>query len=97
MFQLMALFIEANRGKEIPESYFAHLPTLLQPTLWESSGNVPALVRLLSIFLQKDVAAVQQKNYLPGYLGVWQKLINSKLNDGYGFELLEYITYYVPW
>ncbi|KAK4047944.1 importin-alpha export receptor [Microbotryomycetes sp. JL221] len=85
----------ANETK-IPEHYKMLLPPLLTPTLWESRGNVPALVRLLTTFLNKSIQSILELNQLSPILGIFQHLIASKQTDQFGFELLESIVEFVP-
>lgn len=88
--------LELHEATDFPEAYKALLPPLLTPTLWESKGNVPALVRLLRAFLSRGAQEIVAANQLPPMLGVFQHLVASKVNDTYGFELLEAIFEYVP-
>jgi exportin-2 (importin alpha re-exporter) len=67
------------RPLPLPLAYMALFPPLLSPVLWERSGNVPALVRLLQAYLQKAHSAIIQGNHLPAILGVFQKLAASKV------------------
>lgn len=48
----MSLLLETHKN-DIPSSYMALFPHLLQPVLWERTGNIPALVRLLQAFLER--------------------------------------------
>lgn len=50
VFQVLAQLIEAY-APPLPPMYTQVFPPLLNPVLWERSGNVPALVRLLQAFL----------------------------------------------
>lgn len=52
VFQVMSLLLETHKN-DIPSSYMALFPHLLQPVLWERTGNIPALVRLLQAFLER--------------------------------------------
>ena len=87
VFQILSLLLEL-RPPPIPELYMVIYPLLLTPTLWERNGNVPALVRLLQAFIEKAPSNVTKDDRLGGLLGVFQKLIASKLNDHEGFYLL---------
>lgn len=53
----MSLLLEIH-SNSIPSSYMALFPHLLQPVLWERSGNIPPLVRLLQAYLQKGGACI---------------------------------------
>ena len=57
VFQVMSLLLEIH-SNSIPESYMALFPHLLQPVLWERTGNIPPLVRLLQAYLQKGGATI---------------------------------------
>lgn len=48
----MSLLLEIH-SNSIPASYMALFPHLLQPVLWERTGNIPPLVRLLQAYLEK--------------------------------------------
>lgn len=57
VFQVMSLLLEIH-ASSIPSSYMALFPHLLQPALWERTGNIPPLVRLLQAFLEKGGATI---------------------------------------
>ncbi|EDQ90557.1 uncharacterized protein MONBRDRAFT_35084 [Monosiga brevicollis MX1] len=89
VFQLLALLLEL-RTKGIPQSYAGLLPFLLAPAMWESRANSTPLVRLLSAYITNggDELFTAENKQLDGMLGVFQKLIASKVDDHNGFELL---------
>uniref|UniRef100_A0A8C9XHZ3 CSE1 chromosome segregation 1-like (yeast) n=1 Tax=Sander lucioperca TaxID=283035 RepID=A0A8C9XHZ3_SANLU len=97
VFQVMSLLLEIH-SNSIPSSYMALFPHLLQPVLWERTGNIPPLVRLLQAYLQKGGASIagSAADKIPGLLGVFQKLIASKANDHQGFYLLNSIIEDMP-
>ncbi|KAM5246124.1 exportin-2 isoform 2-T2 [Ctenodactylus gundi] len=97
VFQVMSLLLETHKN-DIPSSYMALFPHLLQPVLWERTGNIPALVRLLQAFLEcgSNTIASAAADKIPGLLGVFQKLIASKANDHQGFYLLNSIIEHMP-
>uniref|UniRef100_M3ZGK2 Exportin-2 n=1 Tax=Xiphophorus maculatus TaxID=8083 RepID=M3ZGK2_XIPMA len=97
VFQVMSLLLEIH-SNSIPASYMALFPHLLQPVLWERTGNIPPLVRLLQAFLEKGGASIAASaaDKIPGLLGVFQKLIASKANDHQGFYLLNSIIENMP-
>ena len=92
VFQIMAQLLEAHamldKERTLPDAYASLLPPLLMPALWEQKGNVPALVRLLQAYLQQAPAYLVQHGHVESCLGIYQKLISSRLNDTYGFDLL---------
>lgn len=51
VFQMLSLLLEL-RGGDIPEPYWALFPCLLSPTLWDRSGNVTPLIRLICAFVR---------------------------------------------
>lgn len=61
-----------------------------------SIGNIPALVKLLQAYLQKGADLIVANHQLEPILGVFQKLVSSKLNDHHGIELLQTMIIYVP-
>lgn len=97
VFQVMSLLLEIH-SDGIPASYMDLFPHLLQPVLWERTGNIPALVRLLQAYLEKGGATIASSaaDKITGLLGVFQKLIASKANDHQGFYLLNSIIQHLP-
>ena len=87
VFQILSLMLEL-RPSPIPAPYMVIFPLLLTPALWERTGNVAALVRLLRAFIEKCPSIISSEK-LPAVLGVFQKLIASKVNDHEGFYLIE--------
>ena len=47
--------------------------------LWERKGNVPALTDLFRAYIVKGMNDIVAGNHLPGVLGVFQKLLASKV------------------
>jgi len=84
-----------HRG--VPVDYRALLPFLLTPTTWGQKGSIPGLVALLRAFLARDTAAMVEANQHIPVLGiVQQRLVPSKVNDGWGFDLLQSVILHVP-
>lgn len=82
---------------ELPANYRSLLPFLLQPSSWAQKGSIPGLVRLLKAFLRRDGAQFASSGQHTSILAViQQKLIPSKVNDVWGFELLQAIVRYIP-
>lgn len=94
VFQVLSLLLEIN-PEGVSQPYMVLFPILLQPLLWENSGNVPALVRLLQAYVSKGAAHVESDK-VNGLLGIFQKLLSSKANDQYGFHLLGTIITSLP-
>jgi len=57
-------------------------------------GNIPALSRLLTAYLNKGPQELVP--HLLGILGVFQKLVSSKANEQFAFDLLVGIIMYMP-
>ena len=92
IFQILSQLIEVYTPP-LPDVYTQIFPPLLNPVMWERSGNVPALVRLLQAYLQKQKVTGEQ---LQGVLGVFQKLIASKAHDHQGFYILNALVESLP-
>jgi exportin-2 (importin alpha re-exporter) len=96
VFQILSQLLNLHKETGIPAFYQEMLPPILQPTLWEKPGNVPALVNLLASYPKKDANFVSQAQKLPAFLGVCQKLISSRLNDHHGLYLLSKVIESMP-
>ena len=92
VFQVLSQLIEVY-DPPLPDVYTQIFPPLLNPTMWERSGNVPALVRLLQAYLSKQRVTGDQ---LQGVLGVSQKLMASKALDHQGFYILNALVESLP-
>ncbi|KAH7097236.1 importin alpha re-exporter [Auriculariales sp. MPI-PUGE-AT-0066] len=93
-FQVLAQLLE-NYPEDAapPAAYSALVTSLVQPAWWAQRGSVPALVRLLRAYL----ARAKENAPVEGILGVLQqRLIPSKINDEFGFELLEGLVQFTP-
>ncbi|KAI8903551.1 Cse1-domain-containing protein [Gorgonomyces haynaldii] len=95
VFQILAQLLSLH-SDGVPPAYAQMLPPLLLPVLWENHGNVPALVSLLNAYLARGANTIVQQQQLVPILGVCQKLLASRLNDGYGFDLLNGVFKNVP-
>ncbi|KAG0271016.1 importin-alpha export receptor, partial [Linnemannia exigua] len=96
VFQLLSQLLSFNTGTELSSAYQALFLPLVQPTLWQQQGNIPALVKLLQAYLQKGWPWIVSNNQLEPLLGVFQKLVSSKINDHHSFELLQTMILNVP-
>ncbi|TPX20368.1 importin-alpha export receptor [Coccidioides immitis] len=96
VFQLLAALLEAQPSNTLPGNYQNLLAPILMPTMWETRGNIPALVRLLSAMLPRGAEAIVKGNQIEPILGIFQKLASSKLNESYGFDLLENVILTFP-
>ncbi|XP_037708544.1 exportin-2 [Drosophila subpulchrella] len=97
VFQMLSVLLEVREGSgSIPEPYWALFPCLLSPALWDRTGNVTPLIRLISAFIKQGSAQIQALGKLSGILGIFQKMIASKANDHEGFYLLQNLLSYYP-
>ncbi|KAI5849541.1 Cse1-domain-containing protein [Morchella snyderi] len=96
VFQLLSLLLESHPSAPIPQRYKDLIPHLLAPALCESRGNVPALVRLLQAIMARGADHFVQNNQISPILGIFQKLVSSKLTEIHAFELLEACFVYFP-
>lgn len=96
VFQVLGQMLELHTSS-IPNEYRSILPFLLTPAGWQQKGSVPGLVKLLKAFLARDSAQLVETGQYTAILAVvQQRLIPSKINDGWGFELLQAVVQNVP-
>lgn len=96
VFQLLAALFEKDPKKPLPPQFSPLIAPVLMPVLWEQRGNVPALVRLLSAIVPRATDDLIKNNQLPNVLGLFQKLVSTKSNEGYGMDLLETVITAFP-
>jgi len=80
----------------LSEAYLSLFPPLLSPVLWERKGNIPALIELMKAYISRGSAEIVSGNHLTAVLGIFQKMLASKLNQTYAFHLLETLISYTP-
>ena len=84
-------------ASSVPNEYRSILPFLLTPAGWQQKGSIPGLVKLLKAFLTRDSAQLVETGQYTAILAVvQQRLIPSKINDGWGFELLQAVVQSIP-
>ncbi|KAK5234030.1 importin-alpha export receptor [Exophiala xenobiotica] len=96
VFQLLAALLEAEPTKPLPDQYKPLIAPILGPSLWEQRGNVPALARLLSSIVPRAADELMSANQVGLVLGIFQKLVSTKVFEGYGFDLLETVVSTFP-
>lgn len=96
VFQLFAALLEANPSGTLPNYYQSLISPILMPVMWESKGNIPALVRLLSSIICRGYQYIMENNQTEPILGIFQKLLSTKANEAYGFDLLESVVEFFP-
>lgn len=97
-FQILAYLLEKLPPQQsLPQDYNSLIKPLMSPNLWQFRGNIPGITRLLVSIIRFDAKVFGGSNEsITPLLGIFQKLIASKVNDIYGFELLEAILLYIP-
>jgi exportin-2 (importin alpha re-exporter) len=96
VLQILSQLLNFRPPGSLSPSYEALLPPLLQPTLWESHGNIPALVSLIRAYLSRAALYIVEHNQLSPILGIFQKLVQTRSLDQTSFDLLKAIILYVP-
>lgn len=92
VFQVLGQMLELQTA-DVPTQYRSLLPFLLTPAIWQQKGSIPGLVKLLKAFLARDSARMLAAGQVASVLAVvQQRLIPSKLNDVWGFELLHSVV-----
>jgi exportin-2 (importin alpha re-exporter) len=97
-FQLMAMLLERlPQGIGLRDEFNELLQGIVSPSMWERKGNIPGMARLLVQYLRHAPQLVLANNayFLKAILGVFQKLVASKVHDAHGFVLLEGIITYL--
>lgn len=95
VFQLLAQMLSLHKG-DVPEQYRPLLPLLFTPASWQQKGSIPGLVKLLKVFLARDSVQMAAAGQVASVLAVvQQRLVPSKANDAWGFELLRAVVQHV--
>jgi exportin-2 (importin alpha re-exporter) len=90
VFQILAQLLSCRpENGGLSDSYRALFVPILSPVLWERKGNVPALTDLFRAYLSRGRNEIVQGGHLLGILGVFQKLLSSKV------MLLIFIYFYL--
>ncbi|KIK96918.1 hypothetical protein PAXRUDRAFT_825478 [Paxillus rubicundulus Ve08.2h10] len=96
IFQILAQML-ALHTTGVPAEYRSLLPFLMTPACWQQKGSIPGLVKLLKAFLARDTAEMVNTGRIATVLAIiQQRLIPSKVNDVWGFELLQGVVQCVP-
>lgn len=97
-FQILAFLLESlPKSLPLPGQYTSLVKPLMSPVVWEFRGNVPGVTRLLIAIMSHDPTPFgTAPQELTPLLGVFQKLIASRANDVYGFDLLQGILLSIP-
>lgn len=97
VFQILTQIISSlPPSTQLPPDLASIVRPLMVPSLWEAKGNTPALVGLVEAILTRGSQTIMTTDSFKPLLGVFQKLISSKKNDKFGFDLLEQIYVNIP-
>jgi exportin-2 (importin alpha re-exporter) len=95
--QLMTQMLDIQpHANGIPAAFQPLFVELTKVFMWDNHGNIPALVRLLQVYLKKQGADMVVGQQLQAVLGVVNKLICSRSTEGYSFELLNCVVCFLP-
>ena len=93
VFQVLAQMLDLHSTGEVPPEYRNLLPFLFTPAIWQQKGSIPGLVKLLKTFLGRDATQMFAAGQIASVLAVvQQRLIPSKVNDAWGFELIQSVV-----
>jgi exportin-2 (importin alpha re-exporter) len=96
VYQVLAQMLSLH-ATDVPAAYRTLVPFLLTPAVWQQKGSIPGLVKLLKAFLEKDHQEMIAQDQVKTVLAVvQQRLIPSKLNDAWGFDLVQAVVQFVP-
>ena len=97
VFQILAQLLEF-RPKEagLGDAYTSLFAPCLTASLWEKTGNVPGLTRLIRAYLKQAAPYIVSTNQLMPVLGIFQKLNSSRATEGSAFDLLSALLQYLP-
>lgn len=95
-FQLLVVFVECGPVRGLSEYVRTLLPMVIQPPLWSVSCNIPALVRFLQACFVKDPAWFSTSQVVESILTLFRMLVNSRVNDIYGFALVNALNAILP-
>lgn len=91
VFQLLALQLEIAPAQNL-EQFMNMLQFFLNETLWQRSGNIPPLVRVLQGYISRAGPQLVQTDKIKPILGIFQNLLKSKHHDHEAFFLIESIV-----
>ncbi|KAF8583471.1 Cse1-domain-containing protein [Ramaria rubella] len=95
-FQILSQMLELH-STDVPPGYRSLLPLLLTPAPWAQKGSIPGLVRYIRASLDRDGQEIAQAGQFTAVLAVaQQRLVPSKVNDAWGFELLQAVVKNIP-
>lgn len=95
VFQLLAVLVE-GRSDAVPGRIMALVPPVLQPALWTTAENIPALTRLLQAIMRRNSCFWADSSTVTPLLGIVQTLVGSKVHEMHAFSLLNTFVQCLP-
>jgi exportin-2 (importin alpha re-exporter) len=84
VFQILAQLLSYRPvGTGLSDAYRELFPPLLSPSLWLRKGNIPALTDLILAYIYQGLPEIIATNLLEGVLGIFQKLLASKVSQSF--------------
>ncbi|KAL1892062.1 importin-alpha export receptor [Sporothrix stenoceras] len=96
VFQIFSALLETNPNLALPDHYKTLMPVLLNDTIWETRGNVPACARFLSVILPKVKDAIVAENQILPILEIFGRLFASKKTEQNALDILESVVISIP-
>lgn len=93
VFQVLAQLLEYRTGG-VGEAYTNLFTPIISVCLWNDTGNVPALTRLLKAYIVKATESVLP--HLQGILGIYQKLMAIPASEEHGYAVIRCVMVHVP-
>lgn len=90
--QILAQLLELSPMNTMSDDFKALVGPLLAAPLWETRGNVPACVRLLSAIIPRASGLILEGNQLEAVLGIFQRLLAGKKTENQAFDILSAIV-----
>lgn len=97
IFQILSFILENYpKTSTMPIEYEQLIAPICSEQIWEFRGNIPGVERLLNAIVKFKPDLFGNNELLNLVLGVYEKLIPSKVNDNLAFDLLESIMMNIP-
>ncbi|KAL1901567.1 importin-alpha export receptor [Ceratocystis pirilliformis] len=92
VLQILAQLLESSPANSISENYRMLIDPILNQSMWDVRGNVPALARLLTALIPRVSKDLLAGNKLTPVLGIFQMLLSRKKTELYAFDIIESIV-----
>eukprot|EP00834_Sanchytrium_tribonematis_P000006 NODE_2_length_91304_cov_0.692462.p6 type:complete len:822 gc:universal NODE_2_length_91304_cov_0.692462:64742-62277(-) len=96
IFQILTVLLDAHPGNQLPLNLKELLSFLVKPDVWKANSNVQSLVRLFQAYMINSPNIFQDRNLVLPLLGVFQNLLNSRVNESFALKLLTALFHYTP-